>query len=121
MYHENTSNTDLPAPKQEPNPYELARVDSSDNAAGTGSPSIFKRKRKCERATQTLIFRHMGPKPSTMFVLEDLVIRKYATGKQTSGTSWMLTGGSGFATLKQTGTMKIGQQRVVMQTKKPNA
>lgn len=36
-----------------------------------------------------------------MFVLEDLVIRKYATGKQTSGTSWMLTSGSGFATLKQ--------------------
>lgn len=36
-----------------------------------------------------------------MFVLEDYVIRKYATGKQTSGTSWMLTGGSGFATLKQ--------------------
>lgn len=36
-----------------------------------------------------------------MFVLEDMVIRKYATGKQTSGNSWILTGGSGFATLKQ--------------------
>lgn len=36
-----------------------------------------------------------------MFVLEDLVIRKYATGEQTSDTSWMLTNDSGIATLKQ--------------------
>lgn len=74
-----------------------------------------------------------------MFVLEDLVVRKYATGEQTFGTSWMLSSDSGFETLKQVivhekhlnvlkkmsalvvikyttledGTLKIGQQTVV--------
>eukprot|EP00105_Crassostrea_gigas_P010405 XP_011425676.2 PREDICTED: uncharacterized protein LOC105327078 [Crassostrea gigas] len=88
-----------------------------------------------------------GPKPITMFVLEDLVVRKYATGEQTFGTSWMLSSDSGFESLKQVivhekhikvlkkmsayvvirytaledGTLKIGQQTVVMQTKRPDA
>lgn len=74
-----------------------------------------------------------------MFVLEDLVVRKYATGEQTFGTSWMLSSDSGFESLKQVivhekhikvlkkmsayvvirytaledGTLKIGQQTVV--------
>lgn len=74
-----------------------------------------------------------------MFVLEDLVARKYATGEQTFGTSWMLSSDSGFETLKQVivhekhlnvlkkmsafvvikyatledGTLKIGQHTVV--------
>uniref|UniRef100_A0A8W8MIY5 RING-type domain-containing protein n=1 Tax=Magallana gigas TaxID=29159 RepID=A0A8W8MIY5_MAGGI len=36
-----------------------------------------------------------------MFVLEDLVVKKYATGEQTFGTSWMLSSDSGFESLKQ--------------------
>lgn len=74
-----------------------------------------------------------------MFVLEDLVVKKYATGEQTFGTSWMLSSDSGFESLKQVivhekhvkvmkkmsayvvimytaledGTLKIGQQTVV--------
>lgn len=36
-----------------------------------------------------------------MFVLEDLAVRKYATGEQTFGTSWMLSSDSGFESLKQ--------------------
>lgn len=38
-----------------------------------------------------------------MFVLDDLVVRKYmyATGEQTFGISWMLSSDNGFETLKQ--------------------
>lgn len=36
----------------------------------------------------------------TMFVLEDFVARKYATGDQSFGTSWMLSSDSRYRTLK---------------------
>lgn len=36
-----------------------------------------------------------------MFVLEDLVVKKYVIGEQIFGISWMLFSDSGFESLKQ--------------------
>ncbi|XP_062610877.1 uncharacterized protein LOC134272683 isoform X2 [Saccostrea cucullata] len=83
----------------------------------------------------------------TMFVLEDVVTRRYANGEQSYGTSWMVSSDTNYKTLKQVivhekhlkmlkkmtaflvvrytlledGTVKLGQQTVVMQSGRPAA
>lgn len=69
--------------------FQVARIDtlSSDAAAGTGNPSILKRKRKGEKATQTLIIGPLVTNTNYLSQRNDLV-----TGDQNNKTQTVIFG-----------------------------